>query len=325
MQNPISLIRSRLHGRIPKGLAGASLWLALWFCLLFALRRLPGLWGTFFQILQVFVGIAVAAVGIPALWHLVRSRMLWSLRNKLVLTYLLIGLAPAVLFVTLVVIAGYIAAGQFAIHLADSRLQAELTLMSGENRHRADQIAPRLEGQTAPTAVEETDRHEIKKIQEKSGIGETAKHHVAGGKINQFTNERAGRAEQRPADADLRFNPGVARRFLERDERAHERNENRRADFESKPFEVTSGPDCRLHIVDIPGDGVRLNSKSVGAPGDADGNEEAALQVIRGNPTLSLSKVVLKLKEMGIKRSKSWVGNKRFEVLHTGVKSSSTL
>ena len=45
--------------------------------------------------------------------------MLWSLRNKLVLTYLLIGLAPVVLFVTLVSVMAYIAAGQFAIHLAD--------------------------------------------------------------------------------------------------------------------------------------------------------------------------------------------------------------
>jgi phosphoserine phosphatase RsbU/P len=158
MQNPISLIRSRLHGRIPKGLAGASLWLAAWFCLLFALRQLPGWWGLFFRILQIFVGIAVVAVGIPALWQLVRRRMLWSLRNKLVLTYLLIGLAPVILFVTLVVIAGYIAAGQFAIHLADSRLQAELTLMSGENRHRADQIAQRLEGQLPANGIDDTER-----------------------------------------------------------------------------------------------------------------------------------------------------------------------
>jgi sigma-B regulation protein RsbU (phosphoserine phosphatase) len=158
MQNPISQIRSRLHGRIPKGLAGASLWLAAWFCLLFALRQLPGWWGLFFRILQIFVGIAVVAVGIPALWQLVRRRMLWSLRNKLVLTYLLIGLAPVILFVTLVVIAGYIAAGQFAIHLADSRLQAELTLMSGENRHRADQIAQRLEGQLPANGIDDTER-----------------------------------------------------------------------------------------------------------------------------------------------------------------------
>ena len=60
--------------------------------------------------------------------------MLWSLRNKLVLTYLLIGLAPVVLFVTLVLISAYIAAGQFAIHLVDSRLQAELGQMSGSER-----------------------------------------------------------------------------------------------------------------------------------------------------------------------------------------------
>jgi sigma-B regulation protein RsbU (phosphoserine phosphatase) len=158
MQNPISLLWSQLHGRMPKGLAGASLWLAAWFCLLFALRQLPGWWGLFFRILQIFVGLALIAVGVPALWHLVRSRMLWSLRNKLVLTYLLIGLAPVLLFVTLVLIMGYIAAGQFAIHLADSRLQAELTLMSGENRHRADQVAQLLEGQLPRGAIEDTER-----------------------------------------------------------------------------------------------------------------------------------------------------------------------
>jgi sigma-B regulation protein RsbU (phosphoserine phosphatase) len=158
MQNPISLLRSRLHGWLPKGLAGASVWLAAWFCLLFALRRLPGWWGAFFSILQVVVGIALVAVVPPTIWQLVRKRMLWSLRNKLVLTYLLIGLAPVVLFVTLVVITGYIAAGQFAIHLADSRLQAELTLMSGENMHHAGRIAQMLEGQLPPEAIEDTDR-----------------------------------------------------------------------------------------------------------------------------------------------------------------------
>jgi phosphoserine phosphatase RsbU/P len=158
MQKPISQTLSRLLRRLPKGLAGASLWLAVWFCLLFALRQLPGWPGTFFRILQIFVGMALVAVGLPALWLLVRQRMLWSLRNKLVLTYLLIGLAPVVLFVTLVLISGYIAAGQFAIHLADSRLQAELTLMSGENRHRAEHIAQMLEGQLSSNALADAER-----------------------------------------------------------------------------------------------------------------------------------------------------------------------
>jgi sigma-B regulation protein RsbU (phosphoserine phosphatase) len=139
-------LSGRLKGRLPTGLAGAAFWIALWFCLLMILRLLPGPLGTFFAVLQIFAGVALIAVGIPLLWQVVRRHMLWSLRNKLVLTYLLIGLAPVVLFVTLVLVSGYIAAGQFAIHLADSRLQAELNQMSGENGHRAEQLARRLDG-----------------------------------------------------------------------------------------------------------------------------------------------------------------------------------
>jgi Bifunctional DNA primase/polymerase, N-terminal/AAA domain/Primase C terminal 1 (PriCT-1) len=90
-------------------------------------------------------------------------------------------------------------------------------------------------------------------------------------------------------------------------------------DFESKPFEVTSGPDCRLHIVDKPGDHVTLSGRSIS---DRDGNEAEAVQIISDNPNLSLSKLVAKMAEHGIKRSKSWVGNKRADLLHVGVKTS---
>ena len=141
--------------RPPTGLAGAAFWLALWFCTLLLLRLLPGRFGTFFSVMQVFAGIALVIVGIPLIIQIVRRRMLWSLRNKLVLTYLLIGLAPAVLFVTLVLISAYIAAGQFAIHLVDSRLQAELSQMSGANRHRAALIAQVLDGNPSVEEMEE--------------------------------------------------------------------------------------------------------------------------------------------------------------------------
>jgi phosphoserine phosphatase RsbU/P len=133
--------------RPPSGLAGAAFWLASWFCLLFALRLIPGALGTFFAVVQVFVGISLAIVAIPLIWRLIRQHMLWSLRNKLVLTYLLIGLAPAVLFLTLVLIAAYVATGQFAIHLAETRLQTEMSQMNGENGHRAEQLARLLDGQ----------------------------------------------------------------------------------------------------------------------------------------------------------------------------------
>lgn len=136
------------RGRLPTGLAGVVFWLGVWFCALFAGRWVSGGFGTFLGVLQIFVGIALVSVALPLLWRQVRKRMLWSLRNKLVLTYLLIGLAPVLLFVTLAGVFAYVAAGQFAIHLADTRLLAELNQMSVENEHRADLISPQLERRT---------------------------------------------------------------------------------------------------------------------------------------------------------------------------------
>jgi sigma-B regulation protein RsbU (phosphoserine phosphatase) len=153
-------VKSRISGwakQPPTGLAGAAFWLTLWFCVLLILRLLPGTLGTFCSVVGVFVAIALVMVAIPLAVQLVRRRMLWSLRNKLVLTYLLIGLAPVVLVVTLVLISAYVAAGQFAIHLVDSRLQAELSQMSGANAHRADLIAKVLGGRPSAEEMEERD------------------------------------------------------------------------------------------------------------------------------------------------------------------------
>jgi len=66
-------------------------------------------------------------------------------------------------------------------------------------------------------------------------------------------------------------------------------------------------------------DHVTLNGKIIS---DRDGHEAEAMQIILDNPDLSLSKLVAIMAERGIKRSKSWVGNKRADVLHVGVKSS---
>jgi sigma-B regulation protein RsbU (phosphoserine phosphatase) len=153
-------IRSRLRSWVrhpPTGLLGAAFWLALWLCLLQILRLLPGGLGTFFGVTEIFVALALVAVAIPLSLQIVRTKMLWSLRNKLVLTYLLIGLAPAVLFVTLVLISAYIAAGQFAIHLVDSRVQAELSQMAGANAHRAELVAQVLGGRPSAEEMEERD------------------------------------------------------------------------------------------------------------------------------------------------------------------------
>jgi sigma-B regulation protein RsbU (phosphoserine phosphatase) len=133
--------RAWWHGRLPTGIAGATFWLALWFGLLWMVRQVPGGGGTLLGWMQVLVGLALIGLAVPLAWRLIHRHLLWSLRNKLILTYLLIGLAPVVLFVTLVTISAYIAAGQFSIHLADSRMRQELDQIGEENASRVERMA----------------------------------------------------------------------------------------------------------------------------------------------------------------------------------------
>lgn len=95
-------------------------------------------------------------------------------------------------------------------------------------------------------------------------------------------------------------------------------------DFESKPFEALCDSGCRMHMVNEPGDTVRLSSKSAGPTADKDGMEEPALRFIQDNPDLSLRESAKTLRDMGIKRSAEWVRLKRFEVLGKGTKTSTT-
>jgi hypothetical protein len=81
-------------------------------------------------------------------------------------------------------------------------------------------------------------------------------------------------------------------------------------DFTAKSFKVTSDPDCRLHFVPE-SEGAKMSHKPAA---DKDGREAEALQVIRDNPGLTQAKLVTKLKALGIKRGRSWVGNKKGEL-----------
>jgi sigma-B regulation protein RsbU (phosphoserine phosphatase) len=121
--------------------AGAVFWLALWFGLLWLLRATPMPGRTLLGWMQVLVGVALIGLAVPLAWRLINQHLLWSLRNKLILTYLLIGLAPFVLILTFVTISAYIAAGQFSIHLADSRMRQELDQLGVGNATRAGMMA----------------------------------------------------------------------------------------------------------------------------------------------------------------------------------------
>ena len=142
-----------LRTHLPTGLAGATFWVAIWFLSLLLARWLFHINGVYFTLLQVVAGVILVGVALSLVWQLVRKHMLWSLNNKLILTYLLIGLAPVLLFVTLVLITAYITAGQFAIHLVDSRIQNAVFQMSLENGPHADFVARTLENKIPATAA----------------------------------------------------------------------------------------------------------------------------------------------------------------------------
>jgi hypothetical protein len=82
-------------------------------------------------------------------------------------------------------------------------------------------------------------------------------------------------------------------------------------DFESKDFEVTCGPDCRLHIVGDPESAtVTLQSRRA-YKGNKDGKDEAAEAVIRANVEMPVRTLQEQLAGLGIKRGTTWVAKTR--------------
>jgi RecA-family ATPase len=80
-------------------------------------------------------------------------------------------------------------------------------------------------------------------------------------------------------------------------------------DFESQDFEVTSGPDCRLHIVDnlmVP-----VMTRRKGFKGNRDGLEAAADDFIKADPETSLRDTMTGLEKAGIKRDRDWISRTR--------------
>ena len=62
-----------------------------------------------------------------------REKMLWRLRNRLIVTYVFIGVIPVLLIATIALGVGYLFAGQFATYLATSDIQSELRTLEAAN------------------------------------------------------------------------------------------------------------------------------------------------------------------------------------------------
>ena len=82
----------------------------------------------------------------------VRVKILWRLRNRLIVTYVFIGVIPAVLLVTMAFVTLYLFAGQFASFLVTSQLDSRLRNLEIVNSAIANELAARAEHGEALTA-----------------------------------------------------------------------------------------------------------------------------------------------------------------------------
>ena len=95
-------------------------------------------WITFLSLLViVFFGVLAAR------W--LSSRLLWRLRNRLIVTYIFIGVIPSALLITLAIGGFYLSAGQFATFIVTSRLESELKSLEASNLVIAHRLGAELD------------------------------------------------------------------------------------------------------------------------------------------------------------------------------------
>jgi sigma-B regulation protein RsbU (phosphoserine phosphatase) len=121
-----------------------AFWLLIIYLALMPLRLLPGMAGEVFKWIALFTFFILLVFCVPLVWRWIFGRFLWKLRNRLIMTYLLMALTPVVLFVLLAMSALYLFSGQFAIFAATAELEVQLEHYEAENHAFALHVAHML-------------------------------------------------------------------------------------------------------------------------------------------------------------------------------------
>jgi phosphoserine phosphatase RsbU/P len=92
----------------------------------------------------------------------VKAKALWRLRNRLIVTYVFIGVIPVVMLVALALGSFYLFAGQFATFIVTTGLSAELKSLEATNSAITHQFASQIQrgGGTSTAAIESLRQNE---------------------------------------------------------------------------------------------------------------------------------------------------------------------
>jgi sigma-B regulation protein RsbU (phosphoserine phosphatase) len=155
---------TQLYHQLRLRLSQAGLWpsskLAMIACylmgldlLLFGLEKLFGLlklsYGDSLTGWVGFLDFVVSVLCVILAFRWLKARMLWRLRNRLIVTYVFIGFIPLILLVSLALGSFYLFAGQFATFIVTTGLNSEISSLSAANSAIAHRLAAESQGRPA--------------------------------------------------------------------------------------------------------------------------------------------------------------------------------
>jgi sigma-B regulation protein RsbU (phosphoserine phosphatase) len=123
-------------------LGRTTLWIGGLSVLLIALRWITGsASGSKLSGWAAFVTVVFAFCVLLLTFRWAGRRLMWRLRNRLIVTYIFIGVIPIVLLLLMAGVGSYLSAGQFATYIAISNLQSALQHLEAANDTLAAQLS----------------------------------------------------------------------------------------------------------------------------------------------------------------------------------------
>ncbi len=152
-------VRRRLSraGLWPEGGIARAAWYSLGlagvlFVLALLLRWVAPAWGSSMGWWVKFLVFDAAMLFAIVAFRWLKKKLLWRLRNRLIVTYVFIGVIPVVLLIALAFITLYLFAGQFASFVVTSEINSQLRRLEAVNAAISNELAAHLERGQNPTA-----------------------------------------------------------------------------------------------------------------------------------------------------------------------------
>src|SRR5579864_1023988 len=148
------------NGLYPKGRLSFIAWYFLGLdILLVCVQRIASLlqrpFGAYLSGWIVFLSlVAIVLFAVIAIRRL-SGKLLWRLRNRLIVAYVFIGVIPILLLLALAAGTFYLFAGQFATFVVSSKLQSELRELEARNQVLAHSLGAELDSGRKPESVQE--------------------------------------------------------------------------------------------------------------------------------------------------------------------------